>query len=262
MYFCSDIKWWPRSLCICWSSGSVYSVQERRVCVYGDQDGQYTVTIQPCLLLLPPLWPTGPPPPHHFLLPRALTSQLLLQTITAASFSSTNSYWWCFSSFCSFSPSKKTRTHLSSNAPPTLDFLNIQVSPSLPSWLSTSPQSPSPLHPSPSKSPPQFPNFKSISVPTAQVDQTIALEKHNKDERDENDGNKEDADDIDDASAVSFEQRTNGEEDKSLFGIFPADPFLRVPLAVQIKKWYICSVHLFKFWYNKKNLFKFHYKAG
>ena len=83
MYFCSDIKWWPRSLCICWSSGSVYSVQERRVCVYGDQDGQYTVTIQPCLLLLPPLWPTGPPPPHHFLLPRALTSQLLLQTITA-----------------------------------------------------------------------------------------------------------------------------------------------------------------------------------
>ena len=186
----------------------------------------------------------------------------LLQTITAASFSSTNSYWWCFSSFCSLSPSKKTRTHLSSNAPPTLDFLNIQVSPSLPSWLSTSPQSPSPLHPSPSKSPPQFPNFKSISVPTAQVDQTIALEKHNKDERDENDGNKEDADDIDDASAVSFEQRTNGEEDKSLFDIFPADPFLRVPLAVQIKKWYICSVHLFKFWYNKKNLFKFHYKAG
>ena len=83
MYFCSDIKWWPRSLCICWSSGSVYSVQERRVCVYGDQDGQYTVTIQPCLLLLPPLWPTGPPPPQHFLLPRALTSQLLLQTITA-----------------------------------------------------------------------------------------------------------------------------------------------------------------------------------
>ena len=75
MYFCSDIKWWPRSLCICWSSGSVYSVQERRVCVYGDQDGQYTVTIQPCLLLLPPLWPTGPPPPQHFLLPRALTSR-------------------------------------------------------------------------------------------------------------------------------------------------------------------------------------------
>ena len=123
----------------------------------------------------------------------------------------------------------------SSSPPPSISSIS-KVSPSLPSWLSTSPQSPSPLHPSPSKSPPQFPNFKSISVPTAQVDQTIALEKHNKDERDENDGNKEDADDIDDASAVSFEQRTNGEEDKSLFDIFPANPFLRVPLAVQIKK--------------------------
>ena len=134
-----------------------------------------------------------PPPPSSPLTDRAAPSPALPASqgthfavtapndhSTAASFSSTNSYWWCFSSFCSLSPSKKTRTHLSSNAPPTLDFLNIQVSPSLPSWLSTSPQSPSPLHPSPSKSPPQFPNFKSISVPTAQVDQTIALEKHKK----------------------------------------------------------------------------------
>ena len=70
-----------------------------------------------------------------------------------------------------------------------LRFNRLNISLFIPNWLplfnAIPPSRGSPLIPS--YFPPQFPNFKSISVPSAQVDQTIALEKHNPDDRDEND---------------------------------------------------------------------------
>ena len=74
-------------------------------------------------------------------------------------------------------------------------LLRFNISLFIPNWLPLPPLIPlfnahpplSRLPLIPSCFPPQFPNFKSISVPSAQVDQTIALEKHNADDRDEND---------------------------------------------------------------------------